>query len=204
MLKIDQILLAPSSHLTKALLLSAFSSKLNPNSSNFFPKQSSPLFTQHLNVDFLFNLVSADMQSVMKAIATVKAQVLVITTHFQNPTSTTILSWTMALSQLKIKDGINYSDKVGLSLWNEAVENLPTKFNMKAFGIMFVKGIKQMAKNLDGQRTSSKTPPSKMISWQSNKAHPNDAMLHKCIMVTLTTSAKLWLMLHRNNLNFNK
>ena len=47
----------------------------------------------------------------------------------------------------KAEDIINYSDKVGLSLWKSAIEALPTKFDMKASRTAtFVEGMKVKAK----------------------------------------------------------
>ena len=91
--------------------------------------------------------VPADMQSVMEVITALTAQVTAITTQVQNlvtpvgdnATLTTTAS-TFA-GQLNVEDVIDYSDKVGLSLWRAAVEVLPTKFDMKTFD----KGMKAKA-----------------------------------------------------------
>ena len=89
------------------------------------------------------NPIPADMQSVMEAISALTAQVTVITAQVQtlaaasgnNATvATTASAFAMTLGQLKAEEVINYSDKVGLSLWKSAIEALTTKFDMKASG----------------------------------------------------------------------
>ena len=81
------------------------------------------------------------MQSVMEATAALTAHVTAITAQVQtfvtalgnNATVTTTTStFAMTPGQLKVEDIIDYSDKVGLSLWKAAIEALLTKFNMKA------------------------------------------------------------------------
>ena len=101
------------------------------------------------------NPVSADMQSVMEAIAALTAQITAITAQVQtlaaavenNATVTpTASTFAMTLDQLKVEDIIDYSDKVDLSLWKAAIEALPNKFDMKAIGMMiFVEGMKAKA-----------------------------------------------------------
>ena len=43
--------------------------------------------------------------------------------------TTTASTFAMTLGKLKVEDVIDYSDKVGLSLWTAATEALPTKFD---------------------------------------------------------------------------
>ena len=102
------------------------------------------------------NPVPAGMQSVMKAIAALTAQVTAITAQIQNlvvaagnnatTTTTTTSMFAMTPGQLKVEEIISYSDKVGLSLCKAAIEALAMKFDMKASGTAtFVEGMKAKA-----------------------------------------------------------
>ena len=80
------------------------------------------------------NPLSASIQSAMKAIGTLMAQVMIVTTQVQNLATdagqnataiTTTSATAMTPCQLQVEDVINYSDKVGLSQWKQ-------QFNMKA------------------------------------------------------------------------
>ena len=95
------------------------------------------------------NPIPADMQSVMEAIAALRAQVTAIISQVQtlvtasvnNATvATTASTFVMTLDQLKVEEVINYSDKVGMSLWKSAIEALPSKFE-----ITFIEGMKAKA-----------------------------------------------------------
>ena len=79
------------------------------------------------------------MKSVMGAIADLAAQIMAITSQVQNLANAagkkaTVISTTsmfaMTMSQVKVEDAINYSNKVNLSLWKAMIEVLSTKFDM--------------------------------------------------------------------------
>lgn len=189
------------------------------------------------------NPVPADMQSVMEAIAALTAQVTAITAQVQtlatasgnNATvATTASTFAMTPGQLKVEEVIDYSDKVGLSLWKAAIEALPTKFDMKASGTAtFVEGMKAKAQEFGWSQGSKQittfendagakidlieqygqiTPDKLKVECErfitgvdkETRARQNNEMMHKCIMATLTTDAKLRLTPHRNDYTFHK
>ena len=103
------------------------------------------------------NHIPADMQSMIKTIASLTAQVTAITTQLQNSanaagnnaTATTAAStFAMTPGQLNFGEVIDYGDRLGLSLCKAAIEALPTNFDMKASEMAtLVEGMKAKAQD---------------------------------------------------------
>ena len=187
------------------------------------------------------NPVPADMQSLIEAIAALKAQATAIITQVQSfatntginaTTITTASTFAMTPGQQKVDDIIDYCDKVVLSLWQADWStphqvwhdgtrngNICQSMKAKAQEFGWPEGSRQITTfennagvNIDlieqyGQITTEKLKIEcdRFITGveEKTRAHQNNEIMNECILVTLTTDAKLQLTPHQNDYTFN-